>query len=1181
VREGREEEIWAQEEREEVMAARIRLRGHASLLLLGLLAAMLASAMASSPALGAGSAGWLHLTSKAIPSNLAPGGEGTVSIAATNLGDADIEGSKAHPITLTDKLPAGVTATGVVPPCGDSPEPVCARHWPERKNVKYEPAECTVAAAEVSCAFPEGLSPYEQFEVRISVKVEAGVAPGTVDNVTTAEGEGLSIVPPPLHRPLTVSTSPTPFGVDRYELTPEDDHGAAATQAGSHPFQFSTAFGLNDEYHVFPQGIRLPSSPAPLRNLKVDLPAGFVGNANKSVIDQCTELQFTTVLKNSLANQCPPDTAVGVSVVRVTEPNLGVTLTVPEPVYNLVPAKGEPARFGFLALGTPVTLDTAVTEGDYHIVVNAANTPESVVLLESLVTVWGIPGDERHDQQRGSQCVAKGADAIEGEECLPPEPRNTSPFLTLPGSCTGPLQSSTAARSWLLGAGYTGTVNAVGTPAMTGCELLPFEPTMSVKPLEHQSNTPTGLAVTLKVPQSTILEEEGLAEADIRNTTVVLPEGVQLSPSAASGLAACTTAQMGYRGVGANGTFEFNSNPVACPDAAKVGKVRIKSPVLERELEGSVYLAAENDNPFNSLFGIYIVVEDETTGVRVKLAGKVTLDENTGRITNTFPNAPQLPFEELEVELFNGPRASVATPRSCGTFTTQTSFTPWSGTAAVNAQLDPNEFAIGSGPKGTPCASPQPFNPTFQAGAGNPQAAAFTPFTVSIGGPEGGPAKALKSDTDQALKSVTMTLPPGLSGLLSQVELCPEAQANAGTCGEKSLIGEATAVAGLGPDPFTVTGGKVYITGPYKGAPFGLSIVIPAKAGPFDFGIVVTRATINVNPSTAQITIANDVPTMLNSTTYHTGVPVQLRRIDVTVQRPGGAPFQFNPTNCSPLSITGTLGGDQGASAPISVPYQVTGCNNLPFSPQLSAVVGAQASKANGANFTVNVKSNGLGGANIQKVRLQLPLALPSRLTTIQKACLLVVFNANPATCPEGSNIGFATIHTPVLKNPLSGPAYLVSHGNEAFPDVEFVLQGEGVTIVLDGKTDIKKGITYSRFEAAPDAPFTTFETVLPAGPHSALTAFVPPSQNYNLCKTTLLMPTEIVAQNGDVIRQTTNIAKSGCKKTVKKLTRAQLLAKSLKACKKKHNKHKRQACERAARKKYGPKHAAKHKKRK
>jgi hypothetical protein len=1135
------------------------------LVLAGLLVALV-SALGASSAFAAGeSAAWLRLTAHSTPTNLAPEHEGTLFIGATNLGNATIEGSEANPVTITDHLPPGLTVTGIAFNCSEA---ACARRQP--LNAAFpEHSECTFTTETVTCTFKEKLFPFERWEVRINVAVSGTLSSGAVvDNEATIEGATAPSTPP-LVSPLKISSAPVPFGVESYELAPEDETGGPEKQAGSHPYQFTTKFTFNTQYHLYPNGATLPITPEPLKNLRVDLPPGFIGNANKSVIAQCTELQFATVLKNNLSNQCPGNTAVGVAVVTVTEPNtLRSTITVDSPVYNLVPAEGEPARFGFLAFGVPITLDTVVKEGDYHIVVNVNNASQSVAVIDSLVSIWGVPGDERHDASRGSQCVARGADATNGEECLPPNPRNESPFLTLPTSCLEPLHSTTRPESWLFGAPVAPTFTAPGTETLENCAALPFEPAMTVKPIEHSSNTPSGLKVLLKVPQTAILENEGLAEAAIRNTTVTLPEGVQLSPSAANGLAACSTSQVGYLGrTSSQGTFEFSGDPVSCPDAAKVGKVRIKTPVLEHELEGSVYLAAENDNPFHSLFGIYIVVEDKATGVRVKLAGKVTLDENTGRITNTFPNAPQLPFEELELELFNGPRASIATPRSCGTFTTQAVFSPWSGSADVNSQLNPNEFDVTSGPHGSPCANPQPFAPSFQAGAGTNQAAAFTPFTVSIG----------RSDTDQALKSISMTLPPGLSGLLSQVELCPEPQAEQGTCGEASLIGSATAVAGLGETPFTVTGGKVYITGPYHGAPFGLSIVIPAKAGPFDFGIVVTRSTISVNPTTAQISIGSDVPTMLNSTTYHTGVPVQLRRIDVTVERPGGAPFQFNPTNCSPLSITGTLGGDQGASAPASAPFQVTGCNNLPFAPQLSAVVGSQASKANGASFKVNVKSNGLGQANIQKVRLQLPLALPSRLTTIQKACLLAVFNANPASCPEGSNIGFATIHTPVLKNPLSGPAYLVSHGSEAFPDVEFVLQGEGVTILLDGKTDIKKGITYSRFEAAPDAPFTTFETVLPAGPHSALTAFVSPAQNYNLCKTSLLMPTEIVAQNGDVIKQTTNIAKSGCKKTV--LTRAQKLKKALKACKKKHNKHKRQACVRAANKKYGPKHATKKKK--
>jgi hypothetical protein len=231
-----------------------------------------------------------------------------------------------------------------------------------------------------------------------------------------------------------------------------------------------------------------------------------------------------------------------------------------------------------------------------------------------------------------------------------------------------------------------------------------------------------------------------------------------------------------------------------------------------------------------------------------------------------------------------------------------------------------------------------------------------------------------------------------------------------------------------------------------------------------------------------------------------------------------------------------------------------------------------QASKASGANFDVKVESKGLGQANIAKVRLQLPKALPARLTTLQKACTEGAFAKNPASCPEGSVIGQATIHTPVLSSPLTGPAYLVSHGGAAFPDVEFVLQGEGITLVLDGKTQIKNQITYSKFESAPDAPFTVFETVLPAGPHSALTTNLPERAHFNLCSSSLSMPTEIVGQNGALLTQTTKIALQGCKKVKmsRPLSRAQLLRRALAACRKRAR-HERKRCERSARARYGP----------
>ena len=420
----------------------------------------------------------------------------------------------------------------------------------------------------------------------------------------------------------------------------------------------------------------------------------------------------------------------------------------------------------------------------------------------------------------------------------------------------------------------------------------------------------------------------------------------------------------------------------SCQDAAKVGTVTIKTPVLSNPIRGSVYLAAQNANPFSSLIAMYIVAEDESSGVLVKLAGRVTLDLSTGQLTTTFENTPQVPFEDLQVHLFGGSRAPVTTPAICGSYQATATFTPWSGSEPKAAS---SSFTVDSGPHGVACANPLPFQPGLDAGSSSSQAGAYSPFSVTLS----------REDGNQNLAGSTIHMPLGLLGKLASVTPCPESQATFATCGAESLIGHTVASVGLGPDPYTISGGSVFITGPYEGAPYGLSIAQPAKAGPFDLGegpcdCIVVRAKIEIDHHTAALTVVSDrLPTILQ------GVPVQLKRVQVTVDRAG---FTFNPTNCRPLGLSALLSSEQGQQAAVSVPFQVANCAKLPFKPEFTSSTAGKASKAGGASLRVQVTS-GSGQANIGKVKVQLPVQLPSRLTTLQKACLASVFEANPASC--------------------------------------------------------------------------------------------------------------------------------------------------------------------------------------
>jgi hypothetical protein len=1059
-------------------------------LLLALLVALAATLASASPALA--QSPWWHLSSSSRPTNLEPEGQGQIVVTAANLGDANVDASKV-PVQIEDKLPPGLKATsikGIAETIGSGGPSTALKCSPKP------------ASEPLVCSFEGTLAPYASLEVRIGVLVEEAASSGELNEASISGGQAQSAT---VKRPLKISSEPTPFGVEDYELALEEEGGASDTQAGSHPFQLTTTLALNQTDHESPVALA--------KDLKFNLPPGLIGNPTP--FPQCTLGQFLTIVpsgsKNTNPNNlCPSQSAIGVAMATINEPGgtFGKPLaTFMVPVFNLEPSVGEPARFAFLAFSTPVFIDTSVrTGGDYGVTASVSNVSQIAAFLKSEVVFWGVPGDPRHDNARGWGCLEAARELTFHAACNPSEAHSPPPFLALPTSCTGPLRSSVQTDSWASPGSF---VSAESEPiqAMDGCNRLPFAPSISASPDGSAASTPTGLNVGVHVPQDLVLNPAGLAESQVKDTTVALPAGVALNPASADGLLACSLGQIALESPGAP----------SCPEASKVGTVEVKSPLLPNPLLGSAYVAAQNANPFGSLLALYVFVEDPISGVRVKLAGEVVPDPVTGQLISTFKNTPQLPFEDFKLHFFGGDRAPLSTPSSCGPYTTTASFTPWSGNQAANSS---SSFNITSGPNGSPCPSPLPFAPSLAAGSINIQAGAFTPFTTTIS----------REDGQQSLKAVILHLAPGLSGLLTGMKLCEEAQANAGTCGPESLIGETTVSVGLGGDPFSVKGGRVYITKGYGGSPFGLSIVNPAKAGPFDLGkgicdCVVVRARIDVDPLTAALTVSTDssgpyaIPTILD------GIPLQIKHVNVTINRPG---FTFNSTNCSKLALSASLTSAQGAPSAASVPFQVTNCAALKFAPKFSVSTAGKTSKANGASLHVKLlypKATFGSQANISSVKVDLPKQLPSRLTTLQKACTAAQFEANPAGCPAASLIGHAKAITPLVPVPLEGPAYFVSHGGEAFPSLIMVLQGYGVTVDLVGTTFIKGGVTSSTFKTVPDAPVGSFELTLPQGKFSALAA------NANLCKSKLTMPTMFVAQNGAVIHQSTKIAVTGCAK--------------------------------------------------
>jgi hypothetical protein len=859
------------------------------------------------------------------------------------------------------------------------------------------------------------------------------------------------------------------------------------TQAGGHPPFGITDFTVKNTGGV-PEGI---ATEGPVTHIRTDVAPGV--STNPEAVPECSVAEFSgaefggTGLFTGPGAGCAA-AEIGKNSVKVF-PGVPPDISLEGKVYNLTPTTGLSSLFGVALdatpLGAPGLFALTFIKGhiewasDFHDYFEIEVSPK-LPLVSSRLTFFGNIGT-------GTAPFGGGG------------------FLTNPTSCTGPGPQTTNTLT-LESAKGAKDVKTYKTPIGTeNCSAVPFAPEFKVEPETTQSNQPDGITTTLTLPHD--LSPTGIDSSQLKTASVTLPEGMTMNESAARAVTeSCTPAQARIHSL---------TPGVACPAGSKLGTVAIEVPGLPPgSLTGNIYLGGPESGPITTPpYTIYLDAESAQYGISVRLKGSLVPSETTGRLTTTFSENPEQPFSSAILHFNTGPLAPLANPLACGTASTETTLTPFTGTAAQSPFVNP--FVVDSNGKGGACPSPLPFSLSQSTENQSPNGGSHTNFTFNLTRPDG----------NQYLSQVKTTLPDGLDGAIPAATRCPEPQASEGTCPATSQIGTAVVEAGAGPAPFSFSG-PVYLTGPYNGAPFGLSIAVPAVAGPFNLGTVVTRATINVDPYTARVTVEATLPRIVKAVGRpSSGVLLRLRKITTTINKQG---FLSNPTNCAPLATESTLtgyvlpqGGPTGTEQ-LRTPFQVANCARLAFKPSFKAATGARFSKANGASLETTI-NQAAGQANINSVLVQLPRQLPSRLTTLQKACPEAVFAANPFKCPSGSFVGGARANTPLLPDKLKGPAILVSHAAAAFPDLDLVLEADGVRSILVGNTNIKKGITTTHFVTTPDVPVSSITVNLPIGPHSALAGFG------NLCARPLVMPTTITGWNGKVVKQKKKIAVRGC----------------------------------------------------
>jgi len=1078
-------------------------RGKALLGALALLAvlALPASAQANSPA-------WA-IQSVANPTNFAAGNETGFDryfVYLTNSGGASTqrEGEAEDPIRVSDTLPAGLSVQKV-------------QLFTPRQRTNIAGAACPGAlpgATTINCEVTEALSPSREpakldpgneLILEIQVKVPPS-ATGTLVNRVEVEGGHAAPASWEGENQIGAEDAAT-AGFEEFRAQLLDGNGLPATAADSHPYSYVTSFAVNTVPGEV-GGEQFFPAQGDLKNIEVALPPGLA--ANPTAIERCTPQQFTSVHvrqsklnENFLGtNECPYGSAVGLAAVQQLEGENAPHLA---PIYNLQPPKGMPAQLGFLIEGLPVYIDSRVrSDSDYGTTGYLHSVTEAQRVNAARITLWGTPWEESHDTLRAQCAELLGSCPVEGE---------ARAFWRLPSSCENPLLTSFSFTTWAVPVTGASEVGGEGPPV--GCAAAPFEPEIEAVPTSTAADSPTGLHFGLFMPQEEGEKPEALGEADLRETTVALPKGLSVNPASADGLAACTPAQVGLTTPTGQLPAHFNLNPANCPNASKLGTVEADVPALDHTIQGAAFLASQEDNPFNSLLAFYIVLEDEQSGVIVKLPAKVSADPVTGQLTTTVPEAPQVPVEEFRFDFFNGARAPLRTPMSCGTYATKAELTPWTAPQGASVS-EQSEFKITAGPQG-PCPSGA-LEPKLTAGYASTQAGSYSPFSLRL----------TREDGTQEFAGLTTTPPLGFTARLAGVPYCPDsaiAQAkgrehpgggqqeiSSPSCPSASQVGTITAGAGAGPSPFFV-GGRLYLAGPYKGAPISLVAVIPAVAGPFDLGTVVNRVASYVDPETAQIkAVADPLPTILS------GIPVDTRDLRVDVDRPN---FALAPTSCEPKSVGATVTGTAGASATVSDRLQVGGCNSLKFAPTVSLTLKGGTKRAkHPALKAVVTYPQGTNYANTAKASVALPHSEFLEQSHIRTICTRVQFAAN--ACPAGAIYGKAKAYTPLLDKPLEGPIYLRSSSNP-LPDMVLDLHGQ-IDVVSAARIDSHNGGIRSSFESIPDAPLSKVIVELQGGKKGLLV------NSRNICNYTNKATAKFTGQNGK-LSESRPVLKDSCKK--------------------------------------------------